>query len=94
MANSVLTGRVINLDDFSAAVTLPCIKLFSITWSGMTTLDHTCTITHGVDGLSVIEWVCTDVSQSWTAYFPLQAYSSIDIAAGAVESGKLIILVR
>ena len=94
MANSVLTGRVINLDTFTSAISIPNIKIFSIEWTGMDALDDTCTITHGVGGPSLVEWVCTDVDQSITKYFPLQAYSSIDIAIDAVSSGKLIILVR
>jgi hypothetical protein len=94
MANSILTGRVINLDTFTSAITIPNVKLFSIEWVNPTTFGHTCTITNGVGGVNLVKWTCTDTSQKLEKWFPLQAYSSVDIALQAVESGELIILVR
>jgi hypothetical protein len=94
MGNSILTGRIINLSVFSSAITIPNVKLFSIEWVNSTTQNHTCTITNGVGGLDLVNWTCTTAKQGITKYFPLQSYSSVDIAIDAVQSGELIILVR
>ena len=93
MSNSDYTGKVIRLDTFSSAISIPNIKIFSIEWTNMEEIGDECRISADADGPNFIEWACHTPFYPHIKYFDSQI-TNIYIAAGGVGSGVVIIYVR
>jgi hypothetical protein len=92
MANSVLTQRAINLDDFRNEINIPAIKVWSIEWVNPDTVNHKCVIKLD-SGVKIIDWTCHDVGRGDIKYFDSIAMNLV-IENEAVDSGEIIIMVR
>jgi len=93
MANSVLTGKVVNLDTFTSAISMSQIKIHSIEWANPEFVGDRCVIAEGAGGIEFVDWTCHTESYPHIKYFgtaPMDIY----IGVAGVGSGSLIIMVR
>lgn len=93
MSNSDYTGKVIRLDTFSSAISIPKVKVFSIEWTNMNEVGDECRISMSSNDPNMIEWTAPMPFFQFIKYFDAQVMD-IYIAAGGVGSGIVIIYVR
>ena len=94
MSNSDYNGKVINLDTFTDALTVPSVKIHSIEWVKPEDVGDECLVKlNNNDGVKVINWVCSTQFKNEIKYFDGQVIT-LYIPAGGVESGELIIYLR
>ena len=94
MSNSAYTGKIINLDTFASAITLPNLKVFSLEWTNPQEVGDECLIRiDDGDGLKIVHWTCAVQFKGDIKYFD-SIPIVLHIPANAIVSGELIIIVR
>ena len=94
MSNSAYTGKAINLDTFSSALTISNVKPFSIEWVQPENVGDACVVKlDNNDGVKIINWVCSVQFKNEIKYFDSQM-ATLYIPVAGVESGELIIYLR
>jgi len=104
MANDY-TGNPIILDTFTSAINLRTgtgrtelthpepFKVEYILWRKPTTLNHTCQIQDG-NSRMIFDEICTVANESKIIYYGGNPINNIVIAASAVQSGVIVIMLR